>query len=346
MKQQVIIDGACGEGGGQVLRSSLTLAILLQQPVQIRNIRGGRSKPGLLRQHLAAVRAAVAISNGVVSGDDLGSEQITFVPGKVQPGNYHFAIGSAGSTTLLCQTILLPLALAGGVSVVQFEGGTHNGMSPSVDFLRKSYLPVLAAMGLQTKVTLTQHGFYPAGGGKWSIDITPVIQLKPLSLMLNTDADSATDTPLAVIALCSQLPESIGHREIMALTSALPSGPAHSSVLTVPGQGPGNMLIASYRRANLTSQFELAGKVGTSAENIGKRVAGRLRHWLSAQVAVEEYLADQLLLPMAVAGKGSFTTTRPSMHCLTNIDVIHQFGIAKILATQVNDTAWQISVEC
>ena len=345
MKQHIIIDGACGEGGGQVLRSALTLAILLQQPVQIRNIRGGRSKPGLLRQHLAAVRAAATISNGIVSGDELGSEQITFVPGQVQSGNYHFAIGSAGSTTLLCQTILLPLALAGAVSVVQFEGGTHNGMSPSVDFLRQSYLPVLAVMGLETKITLTQHGFYPAGGGQWSIDITPVAQLKPLSLTLSANADSAADPPLAVIALCSQLPESIGQREIAALTSALPPGPLHSTVLTVPGQGPGNMLIASYRRANLTSQFELAGAVGTSAENVGKRDAGRLRHWLNAQVAVEEHLADQLLLPMAVAGKGSFTTTRPSTHCLSNIEVIHQFGIAKIRATQVNDTAWQISVE-
>lgn len=182
MKNKLIIDGSMGEGGGQVLRSSLTLAMLLQQPFEIQNIRAGREKPGLLRQHLTCVRAAATICNAKVTGDVLGSDRVSFEPGPVTPGDYHFVIGSAGSTTLVCQTLLLPLAMAGAQSRIRFEGGTHNGLSPSLDFLRTSFLPVLAQMGLRTEIQARSYGFYPAGGGDWSIQIEPVTTLQPLQL--------------------------------------------------------------------------------------------------------------------------------------------------------------------
>ncbi|WMS88908.1 RNA 3'-terminal phosphate cyclase [Pleionea litopenaei] len=148
LKKMKTIDGAFGEGGGQVLRSSLTLSMITKTPIELINIRAKRSKPGLMRQHLTAIEAAKTICNAEVVGANLGAETIQFYPGEIQAGNYDFSIGTAGSTVLVCQTILLALAYAPDHSRVRFEGGTHNGLSPSLCFFEQSYLPVLRQMGL------------------------------------------------------------------------------------------------------------------------------------------------------------------------------------------------------
>lgn len=342
MKNKLIIDGSIGEGGGQVLRSSLTLAMLLQQPIEIHSIRAGRKKPGLLRQHLTCVRAAATICHAKVTGDVLGSDRVCFEPGPVIPGNYHFVIGSAGSTTLVCQTLLLPLALAGAQSRVRFEGGTHNGMSPSLDFLRSSFLPVLGQMGLRTEVQTRTLGFYPAGGGDWSVQIEPVTTLQPLQLKSpDFQADEITDR-LHLNVLCSKLPEHISQREINAFTAEMGIGPLQANVQEVKSHGPGNMMIASVKHSSLISQFELAGQRGVSAEDLAIALALSAKRWLEARVAVEEYLADQLLLPFAVAGSGEFSTLEPSMHCTTNIEVIRLFGLAKFNLEQISEKSWII----
>lgn len=331
-----------GEGGGQVLRSSLTLAMLLQQPFEIHNIRAGREKPGLLRQHLTCVRAAATICNAKVTGDHLGSDRVSFEPGPVIAGDYHFVIGSAGSTTLVCQTLLLPLAMAGAQSRVRFEGGTHNGLSPSVDFLRTSFLPVLAQMGLRTEVQTKTLGFYPAGGGDWSIQIEPVTALQPLQLKSPEFKADEIAKAMRLDVLCSKLPEHISQREINAFTAAMALGPLLANVQEVKSQGPGNMLIATVKHSPLTSQFELTGQRGLSAEQLATTLALSIKHWLAANVAVEEYLADQLLLPLAVAGAGQFSTLTPSLHCTTNIEVIRLFGLAKFNLGQTNEQSWNI----
>lgn len=176
----LVIDGAQGEGGGQVLRTALTLSILTQRPIEIVNIRAKRKKPGLLRQHLTSVLAAQAICEASTEGVELGSSRIRFSPGEVLPGDYRFAIGTAGSTVLVCQTILPVLALAKAGSKVEFEGGTHNGMSPSLCFLEQSYLPLLKLMGIDCKIVKSSLGFYPVGGGKWQIEIKPAKVLSQL----------------------------------------------------------------------------------------------------------------------------------------------------------------------
>src|SRR5258706_4645554 len=173
-----------GEGGGQVLRSSLALSLLTSAPLRISRIRAGRARPGLMRQHLVAVHAATSISGAEISGAELGSTELLFRPGAIRGGDYHFAIGSAGSTTLVFQTILLPLILGTTTpSRLSFEGGTHNPMAPPFDFLERVFLPLLARMGAHVDVALARHGFYPAGGGEWSATVHPVERLQRLDLL-------------------------------------------------------------------------------------------------------------------------------------------------------------------
>ena len=163
-KEMKIIDGSQGEGGGQILRSTLALSMCTGTPVRIENIRAGRRKPGLLRQHLACVRASKEITNAKVIGDELGSSAVEFRPGEIKAGTYEFAIGSAGSTSLVFQTVLPALLMADKQSVVSFSGGTHNDLAPSFDFIQHCFIPALASINLDIKAELNAYGFMPIGG--------------------------------------------------------------------------------------------------------------------------------------------------------------------------------------
>ncbi len=169
------IDGDTGEGGGQILRTALSLAAILSQPIQIVNIRAGRKQPGLRPQHVQSVRAAAAICNARLEGAEEHSHTLRFEPQTPpQPGAYAFAIGTAGAATLVLQTVLLPLALAGGPSTAVVRGGTHVAWSPPFDYVEQVYLPALAALGIQCRVELIKWGFYPKGGGEIRATIEPV----------------------------------------------------------------------------------------------------------------------------------------------------------------------------
>jgi RNA 3'-terminal phosphate cyclase (ATP) len=339
------IDGSQGEGGGQVLRTALTLSILTQQKIELINIRAGRKKTGLLRQHLTSVLAAQEICGAITEGVELGSTRIRFSPGKVKSGNFQFAIGTAGSTVLVCQTILPVLSLAKESSTVTFEGGTHNGMSPSLSFLEQSFLPVLKSMGVNCKVSTSTLGFYPAGGGKWQIVIEPTQALKPIHL---TDAgcDFASDmNNCSLNALISLLPTSIGQREIAKAQEILDWQDALGQVHEVTTPGPGNSFQLSIDSKTHCNVFEVVGELGVSAERVAKRAAGRVNKFIHAQAAVEEHLADQLLLLIALAGSGSFTTTKPSLHTTTNIAVIKQLLDIEMKMEQINDVLWNLHLE-
>lgn len=346
------IDGAMGEGGGQVLRSALTLAMLQQVALEITHIRGKRKRPGLLRQHLTCVRAAQQICSAEVQGDELGSSFIRFVPGKVQAGDYHFAISTAGSTVLVCQTILLPLALSGGASKVQFTGGTHNDLAPSTDFLQASFLPILGRMGITTQVQVERLGFNPAGGGHWQINIQPVDKLSPL--VLEPGQLQLTEQPkqpkqieqrkIEAQALVCNIGITIAEREIKTLVKDLGLTPEQTQIVQEKANGPGNSVMLKVTQASHCSAFELHGQVGVRAENIAKRLVGRLRKFLHTKAAVEEYLADQLLLPLLVAGEGGFTTVEPSLHTLTNIEVIRLMTGKSIDCQQLSEHVWRLSL--
>ncbi|MBO0725661.1 MAG: RNA 3'-phosphate cyclase, partial [Blastocatellia bacterium] len=208
----ISIDGSFGEGGGQILRTALGLSLFTGQPFRIEKIRAGRRNPGLLRQHLTAVKAAAKISQAEAQGAHIGSTQLTFTPGRVAPGRYQFAVGTAGSATLVLQTILPALLISDDQEQqthLTLEGGTHNPFAPPFDFLVKAFLPLLERMGARIEARLERYGFYPAGGGRFEIAVTPVKKLEPIEL---NERGKILDR--RATALVAHLPHSIAEREL------------------------------------------------------------------------------------------------------------------------------------
>jgi len=314
------IDGSFGEGGGQILRTSLSLSLVTGKPFRIDNIRANRKKPGLLRQHLTAVRAAAEIG-GEVEGASLGSRSITFTPGNVRPGDYRFAIGTAGSGTLVLQTILPALMTASGPSRIVIEGGTHNPLAPPFDFLERSFLPLIETMGPKIKVELQRYGFYPAGGGRFTVEITPCADLSPLTMGERGDI-----TAKRAVALVVNLPHHIARRELETVGQIL-GWNAECLVCadTKNALSPGNLVMIELTSPRLTEIFTAFGERGVSAEDVAGDAARQAQTYLASGAAVGEHLADQLLLPLALAGGGSFTATALDLHAKTNMHVIRQF---------------------
>lgn len=315
------IDGSEGEGGGQVVRNSCALSLVTGKPFCISNVRGNRSRPGLMRQHVTAVEAAVMIGNAQVRGLAVGSDKLEFHPGTVTPGEYHFAVGTAGSTGLVLQTILMPLALADAPSRIVLEGGTHNMLAPPFDFIAKSFLPIVNRMGPSVRARLVRHGFYPRGGGRIEVDITPA----PI-----TGLDLANrGEPLDVTgqAVFSAVPEQVAVRLASRAGKGLPDWPEGAIVIReLPAdQGPGVILMLEAGFANVREVVSAFGQLGVPAERLSKTAAARMNGYLQSTAFAGPYLADQLVLPFVLARTGSFTTVKPSQHTLTAIEVARRF---------------------
>lgn len=318
--ETVLIDGAQGEGGGQVLRSSLTLSLLTGRPLRIEKIRAGRRKPGLQRQHLTAVRAAAEVGNARVTGADLGSQSLAFQPEGLQAGQFRFSIGTAGSCTLVLQTILPALLLAPGPSWVLLSGGTHNPQAPPADFLARVFLPLLNRIGGRSTLRLVRHGFYPAGGGEIEVTVEPATQLNPLEL---SERGALTDHQAE--ALIAALPRHIAERELATVGRALSWSQDKLHLVSLPNdRGPGNALMLTLVHERITEMFTSFGQFGVRAETVATNACRPARRYLASVAAVGPFLADQLLLPLAIAG-GTFTTVKPTQHTLTNLQVIEQF---------------------
>ena len=315
------IDGSLGEGGGQILRTSLSLSLATGRPFRIEKIRAKREKPGLLRQHLTAVQAAAEIGSGEVEGASLRSAALTFIPGEVRAGDYRFAIGTAGSGTLVLQTILPALMTASGPSRIEIEGGTHNPAAPPFDFLQRSFLPLMERMGPGIKVTLQRYGFYPAGGGRFTVEITPRAALTPIILDQREDLIAKR-----AIALVANLPYHIARRELDEVGRLLEwPAEALSCQDTKNSTSPGNLVMIEVKTHEVTEIFTAFGKPRVSAEEVAADAAEQARVYLNSTAAVGEHLADQLLLPLALAGGGSFTACSLNLHARTNMEVIRQF---------------------
>jgi len=333
------IDGAQGEGGGQVLRSALALSLVTGQAFEIRRIRAGRQRPGLMRQHLAAVHAAAAVGSARVAGGTIGSRQLTFVPEAVKPGGYRFAVGSAGSATLVLQTVLPALVLAGGPSRLVLDGGTHNPFAPPFDFLEKAFLPLLCRMGPQVTVALDRPGFFPAGGGRFTARITPADLLRPLHLTVPGEL-----LRLRGVVILADLPRRIAEREAAALADVLPLAAEDLTIREFPGCGPGNAVLVEAQFEQVSEVFSAFGARGRPAESVARAAAEEVLGYLASGVPVGRRLADQLLLPMALASGGSFHTLEPSRHTRTNIAVIGHFLGVAITARPLEKGAWCIAV--
>lgn len=317
----ITIDGSIGEGGGQILRTALSLSLITGTPCLIQNIRQKRSKPGLLRQHLAAVQAAKDISNAEVRGDVVSSTELHFSPGKVAAGAYSFSIGTAGSTVLVAQTILFPLLFSKAPSTVKISGGTHNPFAPPYHFFHETYLPQLHNLGIDCEAHLTSYGFYPAGGGELTLSIQPLESLQSNSLI-----ERGETRELSAQAFVSNLPLKIAKRELEQIRTSLniPRDQCFARELKET-PGPGNIAMVFVKSENVTETFSEVGRKGLSAEHVGKRCALAAQKYLESPAAVGSFLADQLLLPYALAGAGSFTTLAPSNHTRTNARIIEMF---------------------
>lgn len=315
------IDGTFGEGGGQILRTSLSLAAITGQAVHIVNIRAKRRKPGLMRQHLACVKATAEITGGHITGAELNSCELTFEPDKIHGGDYRFAVGSAGSVTLIAQTVIPVLLCADGPSHVVIEGGTHTDQSPIFEFFDRVYLPVLRKMGADITAKMDSIGFYPAGGGKIVLDIQPVKSWNRFECMQAGNLKRSM-----LIAMGCSIDKQIMEDEVFICKDKLEvkEGFRHESQV-VKSPGPGNVLYAQMEYENITELFSVCGAFNVSRREVGERVAGMVNKYLALNVPVGRFLADQLLLPMAIGAGGKYLTPPPSKHTQTNIEVIRTF---------------------
>lgn len=318
--RMIEIDGSEGEGGGQIVRNACALSLITGKPFRISNVRGKREKPGLMRQHVTAIEAACAIGSATCDGLAVGSCDITFTPGQVVPGTYRFAVGTAGSTGLVLQTVLMPLLFAASPSRLVLEGGTHNMQAPPFEFIAETYLPIIHRMGPNVEARLIRHGFYPRGGGRIEVDITPA----PLQRMDCQDRGAFVGS--SAIAMIAGLPAEIAEREIAIARKLLDWPESAFATHQLPEeQGPGNIVLLTAQFGNVTEIVSGFGKIGVSAEQVVKKAAARMTGYLESDAFAGPYLADQLLLPFALAGGGSFTTVKPSQHSLTAADIIERF---------------------
>jgi RNA 3'-terminal phosphate cyclase (ATP) len=338
----ITIDGSHGEGGGQILRTALSLSAVTGKPFAMENIRARRSKPGLMRQHLTAVKAAAEISGARLDGAEVGSTRLRFEPGAaVRSGKFTFNIGSAGSTTLVLQTVLLPLALAGSRSRLVLHGGTHNLGAPPFEFLNRAFLPLVRRAGFDVRAEMRRPGFYPAGGGEIEVEIGPAETLQPL--VIEERGALLSRTAEAIVA---NLPFHIAERELAHIGARLGWPPECLIASTEKrAEGPGNCLLLMLAFENVSEVVVGFGRMGASAATVAEEAAHAALAYLDTAAPVGVHLADQLVLPMALAAGGRFITSKPSPHTLTNMDVIERFLDVEFDAVALAKRRWQVTVE-
>ena len=343
MRKSILqIDGSVGEGGGQVLRTSLALSIVTGQGFSITNIRAGRKKPGLMRQHLACVHAARAICKAEVSGDELNSGEVQFIPAATgaMAGEYSFVVGSAGSTSLVLQTILPPLLMARGKSVVTIEGGTHNPTAPPFPFLDEVFVPLLRQMGAEVDIEMERPGFAPAGGGLIRATIWGKGTLGEFKLHERGDIELIT----AAAVCAGGLSGGIAQRELQSIAKRLTINPENMThVMLDECICQGNFVAVRIKSQNVFEMFTAVGELGKKAETVANECVNEVREYLLSGVPVGSHLSDQILLPLALCRGGSFIAGTPTPHTRTNLQVIQTFLPGRICAEPLENGRWKIS---
>lgn len=310
------IDGSYGEGGGQILRTAIALSCLTGEPVEIYNIRANRPKPGLAAQHLKGIEAAKLISNAEVEGLKIGSTRVIFRPGRLRGGDFRIDIGTAGSVTLILQTVLLPSLAADGDTVFHISGGTDVNWSPPVDYVRNVTFRALGEMGARVDIDLIARGYYPKGGGRVTVTISPS-KLEGVNYR-------RIDETIRGVSHCSNLPAHVARRQSETAAKLLGSRGYHAELQTEVRKdfstGSGITLWCGFKGGSAL------GERGKRAEDVGREAAKALLEELSSDAAFDFHLADQIIPFAAVArGKTTFTTSRVTMHLRSNAYVVHRF---------------------
>ena len=333
------IDGSQGEGGGQILRTALTMAMVTGTDIKIENIRASRAKPGLMRQHLACVKAAQEISSAEVSGAKVGSTAIIFKPNSIKAGEYEFSVGTAGSTMLIFQTVLPALAVMNEESHLKFHGGTHNIMAPSFDFIALAFSPIMKRIGIEIEMKLLRHGFYPQGGGEWQAVIRPSGKIKPLNLV-----ETGNFLSKEVVVTSAHIPNHIAMREMDEIAKRAVWPREQMRADEVECLGSGNIVSLRLHYQHHSEVIEHVGKVGVSAERVARNAVNELCRYQANNSVVGEHLADQLLLPMAIGNGGVFRTLKPSPHTKTNRDVIQLFIGKRFVFEELAKDCWEVRI--
>ena len=321
------IDGSYGEGGGQILRSSLALASLLKQPIEIFNIRKGRSKPGLAPQHLTAVSASRRITSAELEGALLESQSLKFTPNEVTPGDYYFDVAelkrSAGSTSLVFQTLLLPLSFTSKASTLILKGGTHVPFSPPFDYLQEAFLPTLRKLGIHCDAEIRKWGYYPVGGGEVFFEIEPASGIGPIEI-----EEPGRLKEISVLSAVSNLPDHIAQRQAKAASDFLKKMGLKPAVKTKTvlssREGTYVFILAEFER--VFAGFSSLGQRGKPAEKVALEACELFKEYWDSRCAFEPHLADQIILYLALGkGESRFTVSKITQHLLTNAWVVRQF---------------------
>lgn len=317
------LDGSQGEGGGQILRSALTLAALTGTPFKLTNIRAGRAKPGLAAQHLTCVKAAARICRADYKGAAIGSSTLDFQPGEVAAGDYAFTIGTAGATALVLQTVVLPLALrAAGPSTVTVTGGTHAAHAPAFEYLAQTWGGYLTRMGLDVEFTLVTPGFHPRGGGEVRAVIRPCTGVKSLTLL-----DPVAVTAAGGFSAAASLPAEVADRQAARLAARLKAAGVESHIPTLAWEnGPGSVAGVVFRQPPVPAVFTALGERGKPAERVADEAADLALAFKASGAAVDPHGADQIVLPLAfAAGPSAYRASAVTQHLLTNLDIVGRF---------------------
>lgn len=321
MRRTIEIDGSLGEGGGQILRTALSLSCITGHSLKLFNIRKGRKRPGLMPQHVTCVSAAASICHAGVSGNEKGSSELTFVPDRIMPGDYTFDIQTAGSCSLVFQTLLPPLILSGKTSDITIKGGTHVPFSPTYDYISDVFLPMLSRIGIKTESSIERYGFYPKGGGEVSFRIHPAATIKGMQFtsrgaLLSVHGHSGV----------SNLPLSIAERQKMSVMQEMPLSDVDFRVIEVPSYGQGTFVFLKGEYENSFAGFSALGERGKPAETVGREAAEQFIAFHNSSACLDPYLADQMVLYLSLAKEdSSFTTSRITQHLITNLLVIEKF---------------------
>jgi RNA 3'-terminal phosphate cyclase (ATP) len=356
------IDGSYGEGGGQILRTALSLSCLFKKPFRIFNIRKARKKPGLMPQHLTCVRAAQLLSDAEVMGDDKGSTELLFLPKEVKGGDFYFDIGTAGSTSLVLQTLIPAIVFSKIINTPPFppllkrgereflkekttiilKGGTHVPFSPSFHYLVCVFATFLKMIGIDLQLAIDSYGFYPKGGGKVRADIFPIKNIKTLNIM-----ERGRILRLRGYSGVGNLPLSIAERQRNALLKSLmthgftekqlvipPFPPLEKGgkggfdieLLDVPTPGQGTFIFLQSESENSIAGFTSLGERGKRAEVVGEEAAIEFLRYFSTNAALDSHISDQIVLYLSICKEESvFTTSCITQHVLTNLWVIGLF---------------------
>jgi RNA 3'-terminal phosphate cyclase (ATP) len=314
------IDGSFGEGGGQVLRTALSLSCITGHRLHLFNIRKGRKRPGLMPQHITCINAASEITDAKVSGNEKGSSELTFIPGKIKSGSYFFDIKTAGSCSLVLQALIPPLVFGNRDSEIKIKGGTHVPFSPTYDYIAWVFLPTLQTLGIRVDPQIINYGYYPIGGGEVTFRIFPALKVNCLNL-----SERGELSLLNGYSSVSRLPMSIAERQKDFLVKDLPIAPVVKTFeAPSPGKGTSVFLKAEYE--NSVTGFSSLGKIGKPAERVGEEAARKFDDFHATSACIDPYLADQIVIYLSLARRNSsFTTSQITKHLITNLWVIEKF---------------------